>query len=110
MPNESIWYCWKAAQILFETTFCLTFEITLMFWIFLFQTTLPQMKEEMGDLGVMVVAFDHIAPVSFHIADWLMQRQRFDCRHYPIPFAIYLSYAIFNIVATLATGDVIYSI
>ena len=51
----------------------------------------------------------HIAPVSFHMIDWLLQSQAFDLHHYLFPFMIYLIYAIFNCIVTLSTGNIIYS-
>ena len=95
---------WRIAIVLFEVAVACDVVITLIYWLFIFQTP------ETWELGNYYETAIHILPLSFNLIDFSLIHWRFRSNHYVILMAIHIVYTSFNFGFFYVTGRLIYKI
>jgi hypothetical protein len=91
LVEESVFYWWKWAQLLFTSSFSMT-------------TATMIVVLAIGDSTVV----DSVLPFVLCLLDWLMQKVVFDMRHCFVPLNFFIFFVINNLCYTMITKKVVY--
>ena len=101
---------------MFQTTYTLSFAITIFFWIVIFPRMLQEVCSNSGMFAnhpyawieLLFYAFEHVHPLATHMIDSRHNMIKFDLRHFFASFIVYLTYSIFNVIITFKHGSALY--